>query len=155
MVDPRVLYPRRLAHRALGIVLEQFGLTQMAMRLNPDDPTQALTGTEPGEVRFYEDLGGRSREPIAIVLLDEEGRGRVLVERVERLIRRNHLRDFQPRELGIDRRPGRPDIDAVVDLAEVVEVEGSRMQTLPQRVLPPSSRPMRAPVGIRAFGSGR
>lgn len=154
MADPHVLYPRRLAYRALGIVLEQYGLTAMAVRLNPDDPSQALPGNEPGEVWFYEDFRRGAGPVIATVIVDA-GRARVLVERIEKLIRRNHLRDFKPREVGIDRREGRFDLDAVVDLSEVIEVEGPRMRTAPQRILPPASRPIRPPTAIRAFGSSR
>ncbi len=154
MLDPRMLYPRRLAYRALGIVLEQYGLTAMALKLNPDDPSQALPGHVPSEIWLSEDFRRGAGQVIASVVL-EDGRARVLVERVEALIRLNHRRGFVAREVGIDRHPGRPDIDAVIDLAEVVEVEGERMRTAPQRVLPPASRPRRPPTAIRAFGSSR
>lgn len=153
MIAPEHLYPRRLAWRALGMVLEQYGLTAMALRLNPDDPTQALPGVLPGEIWFYEDFQRGAGPVIATVFLEADGNARVLVERIDVLIRRNHRREFSAREVGIDQRPGRFDVDAVVDLAEVVEVEGPRMRTAPQRVLPPASRPVRPPTTIRAFGS--
>jgi hypothetical protein len=153
-VHPNVLYPRRLAYRALRMILEQFHLEAMAVRLNPDDPTQALPGVEPGEISFYEDFDKGRGKVIATVLLGG-ARARVLIERIDRLIRRNHLRDFQPRELGIVRREGAHDVDAQVDLAEVIEVEGEVMRTAKQRFIPEASRPRRAPKAIRAFGSSR
>jgi hypothetical protein len=154
VVEPLVLYPRRLAYRALGVALDRFHLGVMLVKLNPDDPTQALPGNAPGEIWFYEDFA-RGAGPIIATVLLEETRARVIVERLDRLIRRNHLRDFRPAELGIARRDGLPDVDAVVDLTEVIEVEGTTMRTAKQRVLPPASRPRRAPQAIRAFGSSR
>lgn len=154
-MDPAVLYPRRLAWRALRMALERFQLGDMALKLNPDDPTQALPGVEPGEVWFYEDFDRGAGKVVAIVLLTGT-RARVLVERIERLIRRNHRRGFVPREVGIVQREGAFDVDLEVELAEVIESdEGRLMRTARQRVLPPSSRPRRPPTVIRAFGGSR
>jgi hypothetical protein len=137
------------------MVLERFNLEAMALKLNPDDPTQALPGAGPGEIEFGEDFGRHgSGQVLAIVILDGS-RARVLVKRIERLIRVNHRRDFVPRELGIWQRPGAPDLDVELDLTEVIQVEGGRMRTALQRVLPPASRPRRPPHAIRAFGSSR
>lgn len=155
MIEPSVLFPRRLAWRALRMVLERFGLEQMALKLNPDDPTQALPGAGPGEIEFGEDFGRNgSGRVLAVVILDG-AKARVLVERIERLIRVAHRRGFVPRELGIWQRPGVHDLDVELDLSEVIEVEGQLMRTAKQRVLPPASRPRRPPTAIRAFGSSR
>ncbi len=151
-IAPGVLYPRRLAYRALRMALEQYGLAEMAVKLNPDDPTQTLPGVEPGEIWFYEDFAEGRGLVVSTVLL-EDGRARVLVDHISQLIRRNHRRDFQPREVGIVQRHGVPDVDLQVDLREVVEVEGALMRTAKQRVLSPASRPARPPRVIRAFGN--
>lgn len=154
MADPAVLYPRRLAYRALGMVLEQHHLGAMALKLNPDDPSQSLPGVEPGEIWFYEDFDRGRGKVLATVLLDANG-ARVLVERIDRLIRRAHLADFRPAEFGITQRDGSYDIDARVDLREVIEVEGPKMRTAKQRVLPPASRPRRPAKVVRSMGSSR
>ena len=153
-IAPEVLYPRRLAWRALSTVLEQYNLTGVTLKLNPDDPTQALPGAWPGEIEFYEDYRGGAGRVIATVLLDG-ARARVLVERIDRLVRRNHQAAFVAREVGIAQRRGVPDIDAEVDLVEVIEVDGETMRTARQRVLPPAARPARPVQAIRAFGSSR
>jgi hypothetical protein len=137
------------------MVLERFGLEQMAMKLNPDDPTQALPGVGPGEIEFSEDhWHGGAHRVLATVILSGS-RARVLVERIERLIRPNHRRGFSPRELGIWQRLNAPDLDVDLDLSEVIEIEGTTMRTAKQRVLPPAFQPRRAPHAIRAFGSSR
>lgn len=158
MADPHVLYPRRLAYRALRMALDHFHLEKMALQINPDDPSQALPGHEPGEVWFYEDFARGAGPVIAVVFLRgafDAPHARVIVERIDRIIRRPHLVGFRPREVGIDRREGYPDVDMNIDLAEVVQVEGERMRTAKQRIPPPHSRPRRAPTAIRAFGSSR
>ncbi len=154
MLDPLVLFPRRLAWRALRMALDRYQVEAIALKLNPDDPTQALPGAQPGEIEFFEDYDKGRGKVVAVVLL-EGTRARVLVERIERLIRRNHLRDFRPREVGIVHREGGYDVDVAVELQEVLEVEGERMRTAPQRVLSPASRPVRPVTVIRAFGSSR
>lgn len=153
-VAPVELYPRRLAWRALSMVLDQHALRDMAIRLNPDDPRQCLPGVAFGQIDFFEDYLGGAGRTVAIVLLDGE-RARVLVERVEWLIRRNHLPSFRPAEIGITRRRGQYDIDVTVDLGEVVAVEGERMRTARQTVLPEASRPRRKPEVARAYGGVR
>ena len=149
-----MLYPRRLAYRALGMVLEQYQVAAMALKLNPDDPTQALPGNEPGEIWFYENFDRGRGAIIAHVFLDATG-ARVLVERLDRLIRRNHRVDFRVGEFGITRREGQFDVDMRVDLREVIEAEGARMRTAKQRVLTPASMPRRPVTVIRAFGRSR
>ncbi len=47
---PEQLYPRRLAARALALVLDSYGLTAVALRFNPDDARECLPGLEEGEV---------------------------------------------------------------------------------------------------------
>jgi hypothetical protein len=153
-LPPEVLYLRRLAARALALVLEHHGLSNIAVKLNPDDPTQALPGVSPGEVLFFEDVcGGRGRV-IATVFIDGMA-ARVIADRADALIRRNHVRDFEPAALGIEPMPGRPDIDFEVDLSDVVEREGELLRTQPQRVLPRTSRPRRAPQVKRALRDWR
>lgn len=151
-IAPEFLYPRRLAHRALGMVFAQLGLEHRVIRLNPDDPSQALPGAAPGEISFYEDFAGGAGAVIATVLLEDSGRARVLVGRVERLIRRNHRKEFRAAEFGIVHHRGAPDIDAEVDLSEVVEVEGPQMRIARQRPLVPASSRVRPPRVIRSFG---
>jgi hypothetical protein len=79
----------------------------------------------------------------------------VLVDRVDRLVRLNHRRDFRPYEVGIAQRRGAADIDAQVDLTEVIEVEGPAMRIARQRLLSPASRPVGLVHVVRAFGSGQ
>lgn len=136
-VDPESLYPRRLAWRALELVLDQYGLSAIALKLNPDDPSEAFPGAIEGTVLFGERLlVGRSTGAIATVEIQGGTRARVLVENVRRLVRRNHLKDFREGEVGIVRRPGQPDIDVDVDLADLIERYGELMRTAPQRVPP-------------------
>lgn len=149
-----MLFPRRLAHRALELVLDQFNLRAMALKLNPDDPTQCLPGNEPGELWFYEDYREGRGEVIATVLLHGT-EARVLVPRIEKLLRRNHLVGFRPAEVGIDRRQGAMDLDMVVDLTEVVEIHGAAMRTARQKVLPRGAGPYRPAEIIRSVGSHR
>ena len=153
-VPPETLYPRRLAARALALVLEHHGLAGIAIRLNPDDPSQALPGHWPGEVVFYEDVCGGRGKIVASVFI-EGTNARVVADRVDALIRRNHVRDFEPEAVGIVLEPGVPDIDAEVDLSEIIEREGELLRTQPQRVLPRTSRPRRRPQVKRALRDWR
>lgn len=153
-VAPAELYPRRLAWRALSTVLDQYGVRQMALKLNPDDPRQCLPGNIPGELWFYQDFQAGAGRILAIVLLDG-AQARVLVERVDRLIRRNHLPTFRPAEVGITQRRGQQDIDVTVDLAEVIEVEGQQLRTARQNVLSEASRGRGTPRVERCYGSAR
>jgi hypothetical protein len=153
-VPPEQLYPRRLAWRALGIVLDQYALRAMTLKLNPDDPTQCLPGVAQGELSFFEDYAEGRGIVIATVLLDGT-MARVLVERIERLVRRNHRRDFRADEFGIYHRPGAYDVDINVDLAEVMEIEGELLRTGKQRVLAPGHQTYRPPHVTRAFGGIR
>jgi hypothetical protein len=125
-VPPEVLYPRRLAARALAMVLERYGLGQMALKFNPDDPTQAFPGAMHGEVRFYEDRE-RGQRPLAVVVLADSS-ARVYVERVRDLVRRAHRKTFRPAEVGIASM-----LDVEVDISGIVELEGERLRTAPQR----------------------
>jgi len=150
-VPPEQLYPRRLAYRALSLALDALGMAGIALKLSPDDPTQALPGNQAGEVVIFEDFAEGRGSVIATVLL-EGTRGRVTVERLSRLVRRSHLRDFRPEEVGVSPRPDRPDVDVEVDLAEVIEQDGELMRTAPQRRPPPRYGPRGAPETIRAFG---
>jgi hypothetical protein len=128
-VTPENLYPRRLAARALQLVLERYGLGQMALKFNPDDPTQVLPGAEPGEVRFFADTTLEGHRSLARVYLGADGMSaRVVVEQVRDLVRRTHRREFRPAELGIASK-----LDVEVDVAGVVETEGELMRRAPQR----------------------
>jgi hypothetical protein len=136
--------------RIVELVLDQFNLRAMALKLNPDDPSQCLPGNMPGELSFYEDFQQGRGKVIATVILAGSA-ARVIVERAERLIRRNHRVGFRPDEVGIYPRRGGMDLDLVLDLTEVVEIDGEAMRTARQRVLSPQSRPYRPPQVIRAF----
>jgi hypothetical protein len=57
-LTPETLFPRRLAWRALSMVLGEYQLGAMTLKLNPDDPRQCLPGIAPGELWFYEDFAG-------------------------------------------------------------------------------------------------
>jgi hypothetical protein len=153
-ISPDILYPRRLAARALSLVLEHHGIGNIALKLNPDDPTQALPGHWPGEISFYEDFAGGRGRVIASVFI-EGTMARVVIERVDAIIRRSHARDFEPQAVGIYPEPGHPDIDAEVDVSGIVELEGDLMRTAPQRILRPASRPRRVPRVIRALRDWR
>jgi hypothetical protein len=145
-VTPETLFPRRLAARALDIVLQHFNLSAVVVKLNPDDPEQAFPGAEPGEVRLYLDGWGQGKRPVAIVFL-EGTRARVVVERVRELVRRNHRADFVEEDVGIVQFPGEPDIDMEVDVAGVVDDFGQVMRTAPQRVDPRPVRRVMWPKG--------
>lgn len=131
-VTPENLYPRRLAARALALVLERYGLGAMALKFNPDDPTQVLPGTEPGEVLFFADTTLEGHRSLAHVYLDAYGTtARVVVEDLRALVRRTHRRQFRPAELGLGRG-----LDVEVDVSDVVAGEGELMRRAPQRVVP-------------------
>lgn len=153
-VPPEQLYLRRLARRALELVLEQYGLAAVTVKVNADDPRMALPGNLPTDVIFGEDLLRRYGSTFATVTV-EGTRARVIVPDVRRLVRANHRRDFRPEEVGIRSRRGEPDIVADVELADVIEREGELMRTAPQRPIPPASGPARPPDVVRAFGGTR
>lgn len=140
MPETSLLYECRLAHRALTMVLEQYGLTDICVRFNPDDPGQVFAGLVPFEVRFYEHFQDGIGKALAVVVLIEAD-ARVVVERIERLVRRHRLPDFRADEVGIFRKPGEADIDVMVDLTEVIETEGETMRTAPRRRFGPHPRP--------------
>jgi hypothetical protein len=139
-VTPEMLYPRRLAARALGIVLQHYQVADVTVKLNPDDPEQAFPGAAEGEVRLYLDGWGQGRRPVAIVFL-EGTRARVVVERLRELVRTNHRAAFQEEDVGIVQFPGEPDIDMDVDLSDVIDQFGEALKTAAQRVV---ERPRRA-----------
>jgi hypothetical protein len=151
-LTPESLYPRRLAARALALVLEQLGLSDVSRKFNPDDPTQVLPGAEFGEFRFYEDTGRLGHRAIAHVYLDGD-RVRVVVESVIEIIRRNHRRDFHPEEIGISPTPARPDIDVEADLGSIADASDV-MRTAPQRRLI-RRRAYAAPRAIHAWSALR
>jgi hypothetical protein len=141
-VAPEDLYPRRVAVRALGVVLEHFGLAEAAVKLNPDAPENALPGPGDGEVALFADGWERGQRPIARVYVAGE-KARVVVDQVRELVRRSHRRDFRAEEVGIRSEPGEPDVDMEVDLSEVLEEFGEKMRTMPQRAAPRPRRPGR------------
>ncbi len=162
-VPPEQLYLRRLAWRALRLVLEQYNLAAVAVEVNPDDPRSALPGLLANQVIFGEDLLRRYGSTYATVTIDGT-RARVIVPDVRRLVRQKHQRDFRPEEVGIfpaRRRPGQdeadrqPDVVADVELADVIERDGELMRAAPQRMTSPASGPARPVEVIRAFGSTR
>jgi hypothetical protein len=132
-VSPETLYPRRLAVRALDLVLKHFNLGDVVVRLNPDDPEQAFPGAAEGEVCLYLDGWGVGKKPIAVVQLDGS-RARVVIERVRELVRTNHRKDFRPEEVGIVPAYGEPDVDMDVDLQGEIDLFGDAMRSAPQRV---------------------
>ncbi len=151
---PEQLYPRRLAARALALVLDSYGLTAVALRFNPDDARECLPGLEEGEVIFGEDIV-RRWSPLATVFVHGTS-ARVIVEEVEALIRSNHRRDFEgPESVGIFPRPGCPDIDVTVDIAEVIQRDGELLRTTPQRLSHPASRPLHIPQVLGRSDGGR
>ncbi len=151
-LDPLVLFPRRLAGRALAMALDGYSLAGVSRKFNADDPAECLPGIARDEFVFG-DVSGRWA-PLATVYL-EGASARVIVEDIEKLIRPNHLRDFEPESLGIFHTPGRPDIDVTTDLTEVLEGdEGELLRTAPQRVLPQHMKPSYRPRVIRSTGRG-
>ena len=131
-VPPEQLFPRRVAHRVLRAVVDQYNLAGVALQLNPDDPTQAFPGATAEEVRFYADGWDRGQAPIAQVFLGERT-ARVVVDRIRALVRPKHRRDVRPEELGIRSVSGRPDVDVDVDIAGVVDLDEEKLRTAPQR----------------------
>lgn len=151
---PEVLYPRRLAWRAVWMVLEQYQLEAMALKLNPDDPSQAFPGAHDGEVLFYEDARAGHGHAVARVVVDGP-QAQVVIDRIDWLLRPNHRKDFRASEIGIRQQRDVPDVDATVNLAEVIEVEGAKMRTARQRVFSAAYRGRRQVAVVRAFGGGR
>lgn len=144
-VPPETLYPRRVAMRALELVLGHKQMDQVAMKLNPDDPAQAFPGAVPGEVRIYERGWDQGQKALAQVFLElEAGRARVVIPAARALVRPAHRKDFRPEDLGIQRERGEPDIDMLVDLSPVLDGLGEAMRTVPQRAL---ARARRGAVG--------
>lgn len=145
-VSPETLYPRRLAVRALALVLQHYNLADTTLKLNPDDPEQAFPGFREGEVRLYLDGWGVGKRPVAVVQL-EGTRARVMVERVRELVRPNHRRAFQEEDVGIVSVAGEPDIDMDVDLSNEIDTFGEAMRSAPQRVDPRPRRQVFRPRG--------
>jgi hypothetical protein len=153
-VRPDTLYPRRLALRALAIVLEHYGVTDVTVKLNPDDPEQAFPGPSDGEVRLFLDGWDRGQRAVALVFLQAE-KGRVVVERLLDLVRSNHRAEFKPEDIGVFPAPGEPDVDMEVDLSSEIELMGEAMRTVPQRRLARRTRPAVTPSLLRRGMRGR
>jgi hypothetical protein len=149
-VPPEQLYPRRLAVRALGLVLDHLNLSATAIRFNADDPEQAFPGHAEGEVRIYVDGWSRGQLPVAQVFV-HGARARVVVSRLRLLVRPKHRRDFRAEDLGIVPGPDEPDVDKNVDLSDVIAEHGEAMARAPQRVLQRRRRPHAPP---RYVGAG-
>lgn len=155
-VPPEELYPRRLAVRALELVLEQLRMNEVSLRFNGDDPQQVIPGAE-GTIRFYEDGGwDEGKRPLAVVRVDlERGTALVVVDRLRELVRRSHRKEFRLEDVGIAPEPGEPDLDMEIDLSGILEEWESMRRTPQQRVI---SRPRRAGRYRRyagALGRGR
>lgn len=137
-LPPEVLYPRRLAARALALALEGFDLGSVSRRFSADDPAECLPGPD-GDDFVFGDIRDRW-EPIATVYLDGTT-ARVVIPDIDRIIRPNHRGEFEPEEVGIFPAAGRADVDVTVDLSSVIESDGDLLRTAPQRVsaLSPSS----------------
>ncbi len=154
---PAQLYERRLAARALGIVLEHLGMHEVVLKFNADDPQQVIPGALAGSIRFYEDGGwDEGRRALAQVDLElEGGKARVQVGRLRELLRRNHRKDFRLEDVGLV--PGDElDLDMEVDLADVIHEFGEAMRVTPaQRIVsrPRGARRYRRYAG--ALGRGR
>lgn len=141
---PEVLYPRRLAGRALALALDGYDLGSVTRKFTADDPAECLPGIVRGEFVF-----GEVRErwaPVATVYL-EGASARVIIGAVEKLLRPTHL-DTELEEAGIFHLPGRPDIDVTIDLTEVIAADGELLRTAPQRVLPRHVRPSYGPPRV-------
>lgn len=134
------LFPRRVAVRALELVLEHFNLREAAVKVNPDEPHQALPGPGDGEIRLFADGWDRGERPVARVFL-RGTRARVVVPVARDVVRRQHRKDLRLEDLGLRREEGTPDLDMEVDLADVLEEFGDAMRSAPQRAVP---RPRRA-----------
>ncbi len=136
---PHDLYDRRLAVRALELVLQHFNLAAVTLKLNPDDPQQAFPGAGPGVVRLFLDGWENQQRPVAVVEV-VGARARVLVEHIRELVRTNHQDAFRPEDVGIVQARGQPDIDMDVDLENEIAEWGERWRTAPAR---PSTLPVR------------
>lgn len=157
--DPRILYRRRLAYHALELLLDQYALQEVRVRLNPDDPSQCLTDDE-GRVRFYLDNGMlvnafRSGRELAWATFEDDAVVRVVVPRIRDLVRPTHRTAFRAIDVGIDSRPGRDDIDYVVDLTDYVSGESDRLLEAPPRPPAPRTRAVGGPVRVRRAFGGR
>lgn len=139
---PEQLYTRRLAARALALVLDSYGLSTVALRFAPDSLQECLPGLEEGEVLFGMDML-RRWEPLVTVYVHRTS-ARVIIERLAALIRGGHRREWEgPESVGIHPKPGQPDLDVEVDLGELIAAEGELLRTAPVHMPHPASRPVR------------
>jgi hypothetical protein len=146
-IAPESLYPRRLAVRALGLVLQHYGLADVAVKFNPDDPQQAFPGPGEGEIRLFLDGWDHGQRPVAAVYVIG-ARARVVVFHVRDLVRRSHKADFRPEEIGIVPERGEHDIDMEVDLSSEIDLLGETLRHAPQRVVASARRGRGKPVVI-------
>ncbi len=152
-LPPEQLYRRRLALRGLERALDGIELLTVAIRFNADDPRECFHGTAE-EVFFREPSAEWRWDPLAEVIVNGSS-ARVIVEDIRRLIRSNHLPDFEPEALGIISMPGQPDIDVTVDLADIIEQDGDLLRSAPQRIPPRGAGPYHRPTVIRSVRGGR
>jgi len=138
-----VLLQRRLANRALEVVLDQIGMGAIALKFNPDDPTQICPDLA-GHWRFAADwrtrkaptaMRGQPDIGVAMVeLLDGGLRARVVIRRVRELVRPVHRAEFEPQAVGV--MPGRVnDLDLEVDLEDVINEQLPKLANAPQKYL--------------------
>lgn len=143
-------YLKRIAHRALLLVLEGVGLSSLAVTsLNPDDPAQAfyVPGSDP-QVLFAIQFDGRWwDEALATVTLtpgDAPTSAQVTIPRISALVRSSHRKDFR-----LERQPGtegQPDADVQVALSDILEMHGALLSTAPLRPPDPALRRRRAVI---------
>jgi hypothetical protein len=156
-VLPEQLYPRRLAVRALELVLGHLGMSEAALKFNADDAEQAFPGPYPGEVRIYEAGWDRGQKPLAHVFLEEAaGRARVVIPAAHLIVRPNHRKTFRAEDVGIQRHAGEPDVDMEADLSPVLDQFGVVLRTVPQKTVVRRRRTLAAGGSYKgALGLGR
>jgi len=133
-MSQQTLFLRRLAHRALVLVMKHYELEEIGMRFNPDDPSQIMPGPD-GSLRFAEDWRSRAGDGLAwcwLMIEGDEPKARVVIPRVRALVRPTHRRDFDPWAVGI--QSGRAlDVDTEIDLTDWLTEDGGLLRDAPQR----------------------
>lgn len=116
------LFVRRLAGRVIDEVLRGLELDQVQLRLNVDDPRVMMPHPD-GSLRLAEDWSAKgSGDGLARVYYPDDGVARVVIPRVDLLVRPQHRLELDLAALGIRRGAGRAnDVDVTISLDSVLE----------------------------------
>lgn len=131
---PESLFLRRLAARAIESVLDGLQVRQLAIVCDADDP-RVMRPHPDGSYRWARDWYAKDAgEGLARVHLNVTSwHARVVVPKLDALIRPPHRSEFDARAVGIVRDGRENDIDTEIDLTEIVAEEGELMLGAPQK----------------------